>query len=96
MKSAYELAMERLERESPSGPAKLSEAQKAELKKIDERYSAKKAERKIFLEQQVQSARQKGDQEALAQLERQIADEMTRIEEEKEAAKEKVRHASKS
>ncbi len=91
MKSAYELAMERLDKEDPNVSKPLSDAQKEALKAIDTRYDAQKAERRVFLEQQIAQARTGGDHQALQQVERQLADEMTRIEEEKEAEKEKVR-----
>lgn len=91
MKSAYELAMERLEREDPSSTAPLNEAQKQDLAEIDERFRAKKAEREIFLKQQLERERDSGNLEEVAQIERQIRDEMARLEEEREAAKDKVR-----
>ena len=43
MKSAYELAMERLNKSTPL--AKLNAAQKKEIGEIDSRYAAKIAER---------------------------------------------------
>jgi len=91
MKSAYELAMERLERDDPESAKPLTGAQKAELAEIEDRFKARKAERKVFLDQQLAKARTEGDSEAVAQLERQIADELARLDEEKEAAKDKVR-----
>lgn len=42
MKSAYELAMERLNKESPS--RQLSDDEKAEMAEIDKKYDAKAAE----------------------------------------------------
>ena len=93
MKSAYELAMERLERADPNAAKPLTDAQKAELAEIDKRFHAKRAERKVFLDQQLAKARTEGDREAIGQLERQISDELERINEEKELAKEKVRRA---
>ncbi|MFP4070185.1 MAG: hypothetical protein ACLFVC_08405 [Opitutales bacterium] len=91
MKSAYELAMERLAKEDPAAGKPLSDAQKAELAQIDERFKAKKAERKIFLDQQLAKARAAQNREEIQQIERQITDEMTRLEAEKEAAKDRVR-----
>ena len=44
MKSAYEIAMGRLEAQTPT--VKLSDAQKAELAEIDNLYEAKLAERR--------------------------------------------------
>jgi len=93
MKSAYELAMERLEREDPDAATPLTDAQKAELAKIEKRFKAKKAERKVFLDQQLAKARAEGDREGVQQLERQITDELARLDEEKEAEKDRVRQA---
>jgi hypothetical protein len=51
MKSAYELAMSRLEQSAPSRV--LTEEQKATIREIDSEYDAKVAERKIFLESEI-------------------------------------------
>ena len=48
MKSAYELAMERLEKASPS--ISLTADQKKEIAEIDSTYRAKIAEKEVFLE----------------------------------------------
>lgn len=91
MKSAYELAMERLNANDPEGRQPLSEEQKAELQQIDQRYRAKIAEREVFLQKQLVDARGNGDFEAISQLEKQLSNERARLEDEREAAKEKVR-----
>jgi len=96
MKSAYELAMERLQKEEPESIPSLSQEQKEELLRLDESYKAKIAEREIFLQKQLTEARSKGDAEAVAQIEKQIRSERERMEEEREAAKEKVRDNSSS
>ncbi|MEX0324732.1 MAG: hypothetical protein AB3N33_01455 [Puniceicoccaceae bacterium] len=93
MKSAYELAMERLEKEDPQGSVSLTDEQKAELDTIEKKYQARIAEKEIFLKKQLTEARLQGDGQALEQLETQLRNERQRLEEEKEAAKEKVRQA---
>ena len=93
MKSAYELAMERLEKEDPQGSVSLTDEHKAELAEIDKKYQAKVAEKEIFLKKQIAEARRQGDGEAFRQLETQLRNERLRLEEEREAAKEKVRQA---
>ena len=50
MKSAYELAMERM---GGGDDKPLTDEQKEKIAKIDTRYKAKIAERKIFLEKSV-------------------------------------------
>ena len=47
MKSAYELAMERLEKDSPV--TALSDEQKAAIAEIDSLYQSKIAEKEVFL-----------------------------------------------
>ncbi len=89
MKSAYELAMERLNKSSPT--VKLSAAQKKELAEIDSLYAAKVAERDIFLKDELTKASAKGDWEAVEQIEKQIVSEKKTLAAELEEKKEKVR-----
>ena len=58
MKSAYELAMERLNKQGPQ--TKVSAAQKKELAELDSRYAAKVAERELFLKDELAKAAAKG------------------------------------
>jgi hypothetical protein len=89
MKSAYELAMERLEKQAPT--AKLTAAQKAEIAEIDSTTKARLAEREVFLHDQINKARFEGDEKATAELEDQLARELRRIQADGEEKKEKVR-----
>lgn len=89
MKSAYELAMERLSKQSPT--VKPTAEQKARLAEIDSIYKAKIAEREIFLRDQYAEAAAKGDAEALAQIERQKSSERRALEAECEEKKDQVR-----
>jgi hypothetical protein len=89
MKSAYELAMERLEKQSPT--AKLTDAQKAEVNELDALYKAKRAEKELFLQGEITKAEAKGDYEAIVQLQQQLTRELRRLDEELEEKKEKVR-----
>jgi len=89
MKSAYELAMERLEKASPS--ISLSEDQKKEIAEVDSSYRAKIAEKEIFLKDQVRNARNAGNSEEAESLEKQLASEIRRLREDCEAKKEKLR-----
>lgn len=91
MKSAYELAMERLAASDPDTGPKLSEEQKQQLQEIDQRYRAKIAEREVFLQKQLMDARAQRDGEAVAQIEKQLRNERSRLEDERESAKERVR-----
>jgi len=91
MKSAYELAMERLNQEDPKGNPTLSEEQKKELAAIDEKFKAKFAEREIFLKQKLEEANRAGDFAAAEDLQKQLSSEKARIDEDCEAAKDEVR-----
>ena len=91
MKSAYELAMERLAKSDPSSTAPLTAEQKGRLAEIDRVYKGKLAEREIFLQKQLEEAfaAQKG--EDVEKIKQQIASERARLDEEREAEKESVR-----
>ncbi|HEX4119483.1 MAG TPA: hypothetical protein VH619_02550 [Verrucomicrobiae bacterium] len=89
MKSAYELAMERLSKSAPT--VKLSDKQKKELAELDSRYAAKIAEREIFLKDELSAAIGKGDAEAVAQLEKQLTSTRRVLQAELEEKKEKIR-----
>lgn len=90
MKSAYEIAMSRLETESPT--VKLTDAQRAEIAEIDNQSLAKIAERRIFIEDEIKAAA--GDRLALDQLQQQLASEIRRLEDECETRKERVRSSA--
>ena len=89
MKSAYELAMERLEKMSPS--ISLSADQKKEIAEIDSVYRAKIAEKELFLKDQIRKARNAGNLEEAEPLEKQLVSEIRRLQEDCEAKKEKLR-----
>ena len=89
MKSAYELAMERLEKQSPT--QKLSEKQKEEIAEIDSVTRSKIAERQLFLEGQIDKARSTGKDSEAEELEQQLARDVKRLNDDAEEKKEKVR-----
>ena len=89
MKSAYELAMDRLQKTSPS--LSLTEEQKKELAEIDSKYRAKIAEKELFLTGQIRKAQTEGKVDEIDSLEKQLASEVRRLQQECEAAKEKLR-----
>jgi len=86
MKSAYELAMSRLEKSSPA--VQLTIEQKQQIAEVDNAINAKIAEKKIFLEDQIAKAPYQ-EREA---LERQLVSELARLEEKRERDKEKIRN----
>ena len=89
MKSAYELAMERLQKASPS--LSLTEEQKNELAEVDSKYQAKIAEKELFLKDQICKARTEGKADDIDSLQKQLVSDIRRLQEECEAKKEKVR-----
>jgi hypothetical protein len=94
MKSAYELAMERLAKSDPAA-APLTADQKAKLADIDRVYQGKIAEREIFLKQQLQAALAARNLDEADKLRQQVASEKARLEEEREDEKERVRRAKR-
>jgi len=89
MKSAYELAMERLQKGSPT--VTLTPEQKAELAEIDSSFNAKIAESKIFLTDQITKAAAAGKFDDVESLEKQLAADVRRLQEDCEQKKEKMR-----
>ena len=93
MKSAYELAMERLEKSDPDGGIKLTAEKKARLAEIDLIYKGKIAEREIFLKKRIEDALNEGKLAEVNKIVDQIASERARLEEEREDEKERVRRS---
>jgi hypothetical protein len=94
MKSAYELAMERLNRQSPS--VKLTAAQKKQLAELDSRYAARVAEREIGLKSELARATEEGNPEEMEKLEQQLIAEKRKLQAELEEKKEQVRNAGRA
>jgi hypothetical protein len=90
MKSAYELAMERLNKTSPS--VKLTEDQKRQIADLESQCAAKIAERELLLKGEIIKAVDKGDPEEIAQLEKQLVSDRKSIKADFEEKKEKVRN----
>jgi hypothetical protein len=89
MKSAYELAMERLQKVSPT--IALTADQKTQLAEIDSAFGARIAERKIFLSDQIKKAAAAGKVDEVESLEKQLTNDVLRLQEECESKKEKLR-----
>ncbi len=92
MKTAYELAMERLSKSSPS--VKLTDEQKRQLADLESQCAAKIAERELFLTGEIVKAINKEDAEAVEQLEKQLISDRKSIRVEFDEKKEKVREAN--
>ncbi len=94
MKSAYELAMERLNKTAP--PVKLTDEQKKQLADLESECVARIADRELFLKGQMEKAADKGDSEAYEQLEKQLVSDRKSIRADFEEKKEKVRQGKAS
>lgn len=93
MKSAYELAMERLAKSDPDTGKSLTPEQKSRLAEIDRVYQGKIAEREIFLKKQLNDALAQQNADDYKKIQQQIVSERARLEEEREDEKERVRRA---
>jgi len=89
MKSAYELAMERLEKESPT--QELGDELKAKLAELSKVFEAKIADRDVFLNSEIAKAELAGEFEAIEQLNKQLASDRKVLEAELEAKKNELR-----
>jgi hypothetical protein len=92
MKSAYELAMDRLEKQSPS--ATLTAAQKSQIAEIESVARAKIAEKELFLREQITKALASGDAQSAQQIEQQLAREIRSIHSDAEDRKAAVRNTN--
>jgi len=90
MKTAYELAMERLSKTAPT--VKLNSVQKKELAELDAKYAAKIAEREIALNAEI--AKAADDFEKEESFREQLVTERKKLNAELEEKKEKVRRAA--
>lgn len=89
MKSAYELAMERLQKNAPS--VELTDEQKAQLAEIDSQFKAKIAERELFLKGEIAKAQASGKWDEIEELQRQLTIDLRRLQEDCETKKQKLR-----
>jgi len=85
--------MERLNKAAPT--TKLNADQKKQIAEIESRYSAKIAERELFVKGEIAKAIDRGDAEALAQLEKQLVSNRKSLQAELEEKKAKVWESGK-
>ncbi len=89
MKTAYELAMERLNKTSPV--VKLTAEQKRQLAELDSQYAAKIAGRELALKDEIAAAAEGGDPEKAERLEQQLVQQRKALQAELAEKKEAVR-----
>jgi hypothetical protein len=92
MKTAYELAMERLGKSTPT--TKLTAQQKNKLAELDAKYTAKIAAREIALQAEIASASAAGDFENAEKLRQQLVNERQALQAELDSRKEAVRQGA--
>ena len=92
MKSAYELAMERLNQSAPT--VKLTAAQKAQIAEAESQAAAKIAGREIAMKAEMDKAA--GDFEKIEELRQQLAQDKQKFQAELAAKKEAIRQGKKS
>lgn len=89
MKSAYELAMERLSKTAPE--KKLTAGQKARLAEIDSLYQAKSAQCELAFQNSLPEAQAAGDAVKVELLRTRFAADREKLAGEREAKKNRVR-----
>jgi hypothetical protein len=89
LKSALELAMQRLEKQGVEAP-KLTAAQKRKIQNIEKKYQAKIAETRITIEAQIRAALAANDLEKAQELQERLVSEPARLRQKMEAEKEAV------
>jgi hypothetical protein len=92
MKTAYELAMERLSKTAPA--VKFTDAQKRQLAELDSKYAAKIAGRELALKDEIAQAGVAGDLEKAETLRQQWVAERKKLQTELEEKKEQARRAA--
>lgn len=89
MKSAYELAMERLAAKEPA--LQLNEDQKRRIAEIEAKYKADVAAKELLLRGEMEKSRGAGEFDQIEQLQKQLTDEIRRFEERRDRDKNAVR-----
>ena len=89
MKSAYELAMEKLAKNQPV--VTLTDDQKEQLAEIDSQFKARIAEKELFLKGEIAKAQAAGKFDEMDSLQKQLTSEIRRLQEDCETKKEKIR-----
>jgi len=92
MKSAYELAMERLAAEEPV--VQLSAGQKQRIAAIEAKCKADIAAKELLLQGELAKTLAAGATDEAAKIQRQLTDEIRRFEERREREKDAVRRES--
>ena len=95
LKSAWELAMERLGMSEQPDAEKLTPEQKAEIAAVRGKYKARIAEAEIATDGRIRKAVADGDYESIEKFRQQLVDDRNRFNREMEAEVSKVRESNK-
>ncbi len=91
LKSAWELALEKLEAEGAPAAPKLTEEQKEEITDLRRRHQAKIAETEIGIQGSLQKAAREGDFDEVQRLRDKLAEQRRKLNADLEARLEEVR-----
>ena len=94
MKSAYELAMERLAAKEPA--VQLDDNQKRRIADIEAKCKADIAAKELLLRGEMEKARAAGEHDQVEQLQKQLASEIRRFEERRDREKTSIREEAES
>lgn len=89
MKSAYELAMERLNKVAPTKT--LTAAQKEQIAELESLYKSRIAQAELAADEEIAAAERKGDEAAVEQSRKRVQEEKVRFNAELEEGKRLVR-----
>ena len=95
IKSSYQLARERLEKENPAARYTLTDSQKKQLAELEKIFTAKIAESEMALSEQIRNAQSRNDEELAQKLRERLRTELQKLSEEKESKKRAVRLSKK-
>ncbi len=93
LKSAWELALEKLDADPDTAARKLSDEQKAEIAELRRQLQAKIAEAEISLQSSIRAAVERGDYSEIENMREKLSAEKQRLNSEWERKIEKVREA---
>lgn len=91
LKSAVELAMEKVQKQGGPDPVRLSDEQKERIAEIRKKFKARIAQEEITTQGQIQKARLSGDVDAAERARRKLLGEKARLQEALEREIQKIR-----
>lgn len=93
LKSAWEVALEKLEAAGADSVKKLTSKQKAAIAEVRAKFRARIAEKEISFQDSLKGAANSGDADRIRTLSGQLAEERRRLEREMESQVQKIRNS---